>query len=72
MPGPKPGALPLGDTPTSGIFNSWLGWQDSNLRVIESKSIALPLGDTPKQVFKINGVEGGSRTHDLKIHNLAL
>ena len=25
----------------------WLGWQDLNLRMIESKSIALPLGDTP-------------------------
>ena len=24
-----------------------LGWQDSNLRVTESKSVALPLGDTP-------------------------
>ena len=25
-----------------------LGWQDSNLRMAESKSAALPLGDTPK------------------------
>lgn len=24
-----------------------LGWEDSNLRMMESKSIALPLGDTP-------------------------
>ena len=24
-----------------------LGWQDSNLRMAESKSTALPLGDTP-------------------------
>ena len=24
-----------------------LGWEDSNLRVAESKSAALPLGDTP-------------------------
>ena len=29
------------------IFKN-LGWQDSNLRVAESKSAALPLGDTPK------------------------
>ena len=25
----------------------WLGWQDSNLRIPESKSGALPLGDIP-------------------------
>ena len=25
----------------------WLGWQDLNLRIPESKSGALPLGDTP-------------------------
>ena len=25
----------------------WLGWQDSNLRMPESKSGALPLGDIP-------------------------
>ena len=24
-----------------------LGWEDSNLRMAESKSAALPLGDTP-------------------------
>ena len=31
------------------IFNLYfkLGWQDSNLRMAESKSAALPLGDTP-------------------------
>ena len=27
--------------------NIWLGWQDSNLRMTESKSVALPLGYTP-------------------------
>ena len=27
--------------------NVWLGWQDSNLRMTESKSVALPLGDIP-------------------------
>ena len=26
-----------------------LGWQDSNLRMAESKSTALPLGDTPNK-----------------------
>ena len=25
----------------------WLGWQDLNLRMTESKSVALPLGDIP-------------------------
>ena len=25
----------------------WQGWQDLNLRMTESKSVALPLGDTP-------------------------
>ena len=29
------------------IKYKWLGWQDSNLRIMESKSIALPLGDIP-------------------------
>ncbi len=29
------------------IQANWLGWQDSNLRMRESKSRALPLGDTP-------------------------
>ena len=31
-----------------------LGWQDSNLRMAESKSTALPLGDTPKHVTRFN------------------
>ena len=52
----------------------WLGWQDLNLRMRESKSRALPLGDTPTtpahRLIK-NGVSGGSRTHDLQSHNLA-
>jgi len=30
-------------------FRSWLGWQDSNLRMAGSKPAALPLGDTPTQ-----------------------
>ena len=29
------------------FLNVWLGWQDLNLRMRESKSRALPLGDTP-------------------------
>ena len=29
------------------LRSGWQGWQDSNLRVPESKSGALPLGDTP-------------------------
>ena len=31
----------------SGCFNAWLGREDSNLRMVESKSTALPLGDAP-------------------------
>ena len=31
-----------------------LGWQDSNLRMAESKSTALPLGDTPKRIIQLN------------------
>ena len=29
------------------VLPTWLGWQDSNLRIPESKSGALPLGDSP-------------------------
>jgi hypothetical protein len=30
-----------------GQAKIWLGWQDSNLRMLGSKPSALPLGDTP-------------------------
>src|SRR5258708_39079490 len=30
------------------LRNSWLGREDSNLRMVESKSTALPLGDAPR------------------------
>lgn len=30
-----------------GLFLSWLGWQDSNLRITAPKAAALPLGHTP-------------------------
>jgi hypothetical protein len=29
------------------LFLKWMGWQDSNLRMTESKSVVLPLDDTP-------------------------
>jgi hypothetical protein len=32
----------------SELGNAWLGREDSNLRMVESKSTALPLGDAPK------------------------
>ena len=48
----------------------WLGQQDLNLRMRESKSRALPLGYTPTEI--INGVNSGTRTHDFQSHNLAL
>ena len=51
------------------FLNVWLGWQDSNLRVRESKSRALPLGDTP---VKVNGAGDKFRTCYLQSHNLAL
>ena len=44
-------------------YNVWLGWLDSNQRILKSKSSALPLGDTP--LIKISGVSKGSRTLDL-------
>jgi hypothetical protein len=31
----------------AGRRNAWLGREDSNLRMVESKSTALPLGDAP-------------------------
>ena len=33
------------------LMSYWLGWQDLNLRVRESKTRALPLGDTPVTGF---------------------
>ena len=36
------------------IIKKWQGWQDSNLRMLESKSSALPLGYTPiKKAFRL-------------------
>ncbi len=34
----------------------WLGWQDSNLRMQQSKCCVLPLDDTPILIFKIKNV----------------
>ncbi len=48
----------------------WLGWQDLNLRMRESKSRALPLGDTPS--IKKYGAGDKFRTCYLQSHNLAL
>ena len=49
-PDPKSGASANSATPAY----KWLGYQDSNLGMTESKSVALPLGYTP-----IIMVEGG-------------
>ena len=63
---------------------TWLGWQDSNLRMPESKSGALPLGDIPMSGIVVkptfsrsrgasemkNGVSEGTRTLGLQSHNL--
>ena len=37
----------------------WQGWQDLNLRMTESKSVALPLGDTPVciKMGRVTGIE---------------
>ena len=31
------------------IFSTWLGWRDSNPRMLEPEPSALPLGDTPRR-----------------------
>ena len=31
----------------NAIINSWLGWRDSNPRMLVPETSALPLGDTP-------------------------
>ena len=33
----------------SDIFKIWLGWRDSNPRMLVPETSALPLGDTPRQ-----------------------
>ena len=55
----------------------WLGWQDLNLRMRESKYRALPLGDTPLSLLcspatKKYGAGDKFRTCYLQSHNLAL
>ena len=50
---------------------SILGWQDSNLRMAESKSTALPLGDTPVLSNIIIGQEG-IRTPDTVVRSHVL
>ena len=40
--------------------NAWLGREDSNLRMVESKSTALPLGDAPTAVAEF-GAGGPAR-----------
>lgn len=52
-------------------FQSKLGWQDSNLRMAESKSTALPLGDTPKLEILNIGQEG-IRTPDTVVRSHVL
>ena len=37
-------------------LGGWLGREDSNLRMVESKSTALPLGDAPIAVWKAAGL----------------
>ena len=37
----------LNDIPTDEISHIWLGWRDSNPRMLGPEPSALPLGDTP-------------------------
>ena len=39
--------------------NAWLGREDSNLRMVESKSTALPLGDAPTRDLRRAALAGG-------------
>ena len=39
----------------AGFFNKWLGYEDSNLGMVESESTALPLGDTPTGCVQFPG-----------------
>ena len=39
--------IPNQKTPTGGDKLTWLGWQDSNLRMTGPKPVALPLGEGP-------------------------
>ena len=55
----------------------WLGYEDSNLGMVESESTALPLGDTPKvrlpeqTSLKLAGVRGFEpRNGGIRIHCL--
>ena len=41
------------------IENAWLGREDSNLRMVESKSTALPLGDAPTPGLRQTALAGG-------------
>ena len=38
--------------------NAWLGREDSNLRMVESKSTALPLGDAPTRGMRRAALSG--------------
>src|SRR3984893_6893083 len=40
------------------VLNNWLGREESNLRMAESKSAALPLGDAPMAPRRLGRVEG--------------
>jgi hypothetical protein len=49
-------------------MTAWLGREDSNLRMGESKSPALPLGDAPKPVAE----NGGTRPARIPFGNAGL
>ncbi len=45
----------------SQAFKEWLGYEDSNLGMVESESTALPLGDTPTNVGAELSVKGRNK-----------
>ncbi len=58
--GPRNTGLWTGSGEVSAFGNAWLGREDSNLRMAESKSAALPLGYAPTRREAISGL-GGKR-----------
>lgn len=50
------------------MFEKWMGWQDSNLRMTESKSVVLPLDDTPssdcvRTIFRETSLRDQAQNH---------
>src|SRR3569833_3746994 len=55
------------DSIAKSIYIKWLGCQDSNLGMLESKSSALPLGDTPTKHADSSTLAGACSTSALRL-----